>query len=150
LTAYVVNEWLWADLSGSNRPANQLETFDFLQAFSRSDAQMIVVIGSAFDQKAWSLCSSHSTVLAAIGKAFVTQIRINSDRCRLLQPHEVLPLPDELLRAVKPDDHYLVQACLAVPSAILATTDAPLSKAVKAHGIQCVSRIDMIAAICRK
>jgi hypothetical protein len=146
LAIYVVNEWFWADLDGGNGKAAQLETFDFLNIFARSDAQMLVVIGSAFDQKAWSLCRSHSSVIAGIGKAFFNQIRINSDRCRLLQPDEIADFPKALLTQVKPDDRYLVQACATVPSAILVTTDAPLAKAVREYGISCLTRAEIITA----
>jgi hypothetical protein len=141
---YVINEWFWADLGGENGLQQQRETFEFLTRFAKSTLQMLVVEGSSFDQKAWALCSSNAGVLTVIGKAFVTEIRLNSDRCRMLRPDELASLPESLFSRVKPDDRYLAQTCLTISGAVLATTDAPLFKAAAAHGITCITREEML------
>jgi hypothetical protein len=144
---YVINEWFWADLRGENGRQQQSETFEFLTRFAKSTLQMLVVEGSSFDQKAWALCSSKAGLLTFIGKAFVTQIRVNLERCRMLKPDELPSLPESLLCAVKPDDRYLVRACLTTPDAVLATTDGPLSAAAAGHGINCISREEMLKRV---
>ena len=147
MQVYVINEWFWADLRGENGRQQQSETFEFLIRFAKSALQMLVVEGSSFDQKAWALCSSRAGVLTFIAKAFVTQIRVNLERCRMLKPDELPCLPESLLSAVKPDDRYLVQACLSTPGACLATTDGPLAAAAAGLGITCISREQMLSRV---
>ncbi len=144
MEVYVINEWFWADLRGQNGAQKQRETFEFLTRFAKSALQMLVVEGSSFDKKAWGLCSSKAGVLTFIGKAFVTQIRVNLERCRMLKPDELPSLPESLVSAVKPGDHYLVRACRTTADAVLVTTDVPLSSAAAAHGITCISREEML------
>jgi hypothetical protein len=78
-------------------------------------------------------------VVRFIGKAFVINVR-QSDRCLILGSGTVAPLPSELIQVVKADDHYLVQAQLSVPGAILVTTDTPLREAVVRFGLECMTR----------
>lgn len=144
---YVINEWFWADLAGNNGAQNQRETFEFLKRFAASTLRMVVVEGSKFDQKAWALCGSKTAVLAGIGKAFFTEIRLNSERCRILKPDELTALPQPLIAAVKAGDHYLIQAYLAGPCIALSTTDMPLIGAVAPHGINCISRAQTLALV---
>jgi hypothetical protein len=141
---YVINEWFWADLRGQNGGQQQRETFEFLTRFANSTSQMVIVEGSAFDQKAWALCSSKAGVLTVIGKAFFNKLRLNLDRCRILKDEELASLPESLLSAVKPDDRYLVQACVTCPGAVLATTDTPLFEAAASYGITCMTREQML------
>lgn len=140
MAQFVVNEWLWADLAASDRPTVQRRAITFLEQFANSDHQMILVQDSAFDHKAWSLCASYDTFRASLGKLFVLLVRQDSDRCLILSPTTLAPLPKHLANEVKPDDHYLLQAQLACPGAILVTTDSPLRNVLLKNGMPCITR----------
>ena len=144
MAQFVINEWLWADLSGSNGVAKQKETFAFLKRFAGSPHQCVIIANTAFDQKAWALCSSNDPIVLETGKLFVLQVRQNSDRCLILDPTTVEALPVEFAREVKEDDHYLVHAQLGVPGAILVTTDGPLRESVHRHNLPCLSREEFL------
>lgn len=147
MTDYVINEWLWADLRGENGPAARLETFTLLQGFARSPHRLILVYDSPFDRKAWSLCSNKEDMITQlIGRAFVRLIRTNLDRCRVVYPDALAPLPDGLAGQLEPDDRYLAQACLTVEGSVLVTTDGDLIDILAGHGLACTSREGLIAA----
>ena len=144
MAAFVINEWLWADSIGNNGADRQRDAFSVLTKLSASDHQIVVVVGSAFDQKAWKLCNSHNAVVVGIARIYVSAIRLNSSRCLLVKPEALEPLPAGLATSVKPDDHYLVQAQLSVNGAILITTDLPLRDAATAAGLPCLTRDEFL------
>ena len=146
MAAFVINEWLWADSAGDNGLDRQRTAFSVMERLSASDDQIVVVVGSAFDQKAWKLCKSDNSVVVGIAKTYVNALRLNSSRCVLVKPEAIQPLPAGLAASVKLDDHYLVQAQLTVNGAILVTTDTPLRDAVAAAGLTCLSRDDFLQA----
>ena len=141
MATFVINEWLWADLSGGNGPQRQREAFNVIDKLPKSHHQIVVIEGSPFDQKAWNLCKSTNPMLVQrIAGAYVANLRQDSDRCLLLRPSALPNLPQQLASATNIDDHYLVQAELAVTGAILVTTDGDLCQAVKQAGLACISR----------
>lgn len=144
MATFIINEWLWADLSGSNGSSAQREAFSVIEKLPASDHRIIVVEGSSFDRKAWSLCKGPNPVVQRIASAYVANVRQNSDRCQTLKPEAVCALPDNLASAIKLDDQYLVQAQLSVAGAILVTTDEPLRKAVGEAGLSCLSREEFL------
>ncbi len=143
MASYVFNEWFWADLRGDNREVKKAETFGLLIRFGSSSHRMVIAVGSAFDNKAWSLCKAAPD----IGRIFMKTIRLNSERCHLLHGDSWAPFPEELSSKVKPADRYLVQTCLAVPESILITTDRPLLEAVTTHGIPCLHRNEFLQLV---
>jgi len=141
VAAFVINEWLWADLSGANGPQAQREAFTVIEKLTVSDHQIVVIEGSAFDQKAWNLCkSTNPMIVQRIAGAYVANLRQNSDRCVILKPEALPCVPGELASVTNQDDHYLIQAQLSVEDAILVTTDGDLCYAVKHAGLACLSR----------
>jgi len=50
----------------------------------------------------------------------------DADKVRLLEEHEVIPLPETLTEVVPDDDQYLVEAALATMPSVLVTTDGRL------------------------
>lgn len=141
---FVINEWFWSDLSGSNGMPRQRETFQVIETFPRLDHRIIVLKASPFDQKAWNLCkNTNPMIVQRIAGAYVKNIR-QSDRCIILTPEVLAPLPEELASAIKADDHYLVQAQRAVPGSILVTTDIPLRDVVAKTGLPCQSRDEFL------
>lgn len=141
---FVINEWIWSDLSGENGLDLQRETFDVVLKFHFSRHRIVIIKGSQFDLKAWSLCRNENPMIVQrIGGAFVKNIR-QSERCLVLSPQLVDSLPDDLASAVKPDDHYLVQAQRSVAGAILVTTDEPLRDATARAGLPSLDRKDFL------
>lgn len=146
MAVFVINEWLWADLSGSNGLQAQREAFSVIEKLPASDHRIVIIEGSSFDQKAWKLCkSTNPMIVQRIAGAYVTNVRQNSDRCLILKPEAAAALPDELASATKPGDHYLVQAQLSVIGAVLVTTDKPLREAVGKAGLSCSSREEFLS-----
>jgi hypothetical protein len=144
VAAFIINEWLWADSAGDNGADRQKDAFSVMTKLSVSDHQIVVVVGSAFDQKAWKFCKSDNAVVVGIAKIYVNALRLNSSRCLLVKSEAIEPLPAGLAASVKPDDHYLVQAQLSVNGAILVTTDKPLRDAAAAAGLTCLSRDEFL------
>src|SRR5258708_5745959 len=78
---FVINEWLWADSSGVNGKDAQQQTFEAIRKLAISEHQIVVIEGSAFDQKSWALCKSNDMVVRDLVKIFLLSVRLNSDRC---------------------------------------------------------------------
>jgi len=144
VAVFVINEWLWADLSGDNGRDRQLAAVSLIGHLAVSEHRIVVIEGSQFDRKAWNLCKSTDALVVRSVVAFVKDIRQNSDRCLILRAEAAPALPDELAAGIKPDDHYLIQAQLAVEKAILVTTDNPLREALARTGLSCISREEFL------
>jgi hypothetical protein len=145
---FVINEWLWSDLSGENGLPAQRETFQVIEKLPPSDHQIVVIENSPFDRKGWYLCrGDNPMVVQRIGGVYKESIRLNSDRCLILKQEEVAALPPELASAANNDDHYLLQAQLTVPGAVLVTTDADLREAARNAGLSCMSRVEFLAIL---
>lgn len=144
MAIFVINEWLWSDLSGENGKSRQRETFGIVESLPLSDHQIVVIEASPFDQKAWRLCKSTNAIVQRIGGIYVATVRQNSERCLILSPGLLAPLPEGLAASTKADDHYLLQAQVSVPGAILVSTDNPLRAAVGEAGLQCLSREEFL------
>jgi len=145
VAAFVINEWLWADLSGGNGTQAQREAFMVIEKLPRSEDQIVLIEGSKFDQKAWNLCkNTNPMIVQRVAGTYVANLRQNSDRCIILKAEAVPAVPNGLAAATKDDDHYLIQAQLAVQGAILVTTDGDLCHAVKQAGLPCLSRQEFL------
>ena len=145
MAVFVINEWLWADSSGSNGPHAQRQAVDLIRKLAESNHQIVVIEGSPFDQKAWACCKSTNTAVKGLAATYITTVRLNSDRCILLKPEAAVGLSGDLASSIKPDDHYLVQAQMSVAGAVLVTTDMPLREAVLKAGLQCLSREEFLS-----
>lgn len=139
MAIFVINEWLWADASGSNGRDHQRRAYTVISRLGTSAHRIVIIEGSSFGRKAWNICKSTVTVVQAIARAYVVNVRQNSDRCMILKPQDAAAIPDALAAAVNPDDHYLVQALNTVSGAILVTTDEALCIALRAAGLDCIT-----------
>lgn len=144
MAIFVINEWLLEDSSGNNGLEFQRQAFSIITALAASEHQIVIIEGSPFDQKAWSLCKGTGSIIRAITRLFVVSLRQNSDRCRILKPEPPVAIPEQLAGATKHDDHYLLHAQLAVEGAILVTTDGPLREAVRNAGLPCLFREEFL------
>jgi hypothetical protein len=144
VATFVINEWLWSDLSGDNGLPRQRDSFRVIEKLPASEHQIVVIERSAFDQKAWRMCKSADPVVGRIGGLYVSTVRQNSDRCLILSPASLVALPDNLASSTNPDDHYLLQAQLSVAGAILVSTDNPLRDAAERAGLHSLSREEFL------
>lgn len=144
MAIFVINEWFWADSSGQNGQAAQRQALDVIERLARSQDQIVVIVGSAFDRKAWACCNSPDACARRLAGAFHSVIRVNSERCRLVSVEDAAVLPEEIASSINADDHYLVRAQLTIVGAVLVTTDAPLREIVQGAGLPCLSREDFI------
>ena len=135
----ILNEWVWADALGENGIELQKQTFRLLERLASRLDRIVVVRGSSFHQKAWKLCIASSRPSLEMAKFFKLNFLYNSRNCLILDEQSLPPFPSNL-GGVNPDDHYLVQAQLAVPGSLIVTTDAPLKTALDGHGIPCELR----------
>jgi hypothetical protein len=144
VATFVINEWLWSDLSGENGTQRQRETFIVIERLPASDHRIVVIERSPFDQKAWSLCKNANPIVQRIASLYVTTVRQNTNRCLILTQELLVALPENLASSTKPDDHYLVQAQLSVDGAILISTDNPLREATGRAGLRSLSREEFL------
>jgi hypothetical protein len=145
---FIINEWLWHDSLGDNGVEGQRRAVLVIECLAASEHQVVVMEGSAFDQKAWSACKGGPTVVSFIGRSFLGKIRLDSGRCIIIKPDAAVSLPEDLVATVKPDDHYLVRLLLSVPGSILVTTDQPLREVIRQSGLECLSREEFVSRHC--
>ena len=144
MALFVINEWLWHDVSGQNQATAQRQALDFIERFAASEHQVVIIEGSQFDQKMWANHWSDKTTARLIARLFFGSVRENLDRCRVLKPEAVSPPPEELSSSVNPDDHYLICAQLSVPGAVLVTTDTQHRERATQAGLPCLSREEFL------
>ena len=139
MASLILDEWVWHDLEGENGKPHQIETYTFLRALqSGSDHSLLLVAGSAFEAKSLRF-STHTDVLRReMSRLWRLGIRFNSNKLRILK--DLSPLPEDLASLVKLDDHYIVQAALAEPEALVVTTDLDLSAVLQGKSMQCILR----------
>ncbi len=136
---FIVNEWLWDHIKAGDSHERATAS-KLLKALVASNHRLVLVEDSPFDHKAWASCKSRDMVVQRLGVIFLQTFRINLDRCHRLRLADLPPLPDMLAKQVNPDDHYLAQAQLALPGAIVVTTDTKLRDTLQKNRIHCISR----------
>ena len=144
MATFVINEWLPEDCSGANGLTRQQEALRVITMLASSEHRIIVLAGSPFEQKFFNLCRRTEISIRGISRLYHLELRQNLDRCTTLRSEQAAALPDTLAEATKPDDHYLLGTQLAVPGAILVSTDGPLRAAASQHGLPCLSREDFL------
>ncbi len=144
MAVFVINEWLWHDVSGDNGEASQRQAVEFIEKFTASEHRIVVIDGSPFDQKMWANYWSDKRTARLITGVFFGSVRSDLDRCLLLKLEAVAPLSDELAASVNPDDHYLIQAQLSAAGAVLVTPDTDLRGLAAQAGLPCLSREEFL------
>jgi hypothetical protein len=145
----ILDEWVWADLSGANGEEAQRETFRLLQRVFEKCDQLVTVEGSPFLRKYFNmmaLCVNQGDLRWTIVRVFRAQFFQNSQKLHLLQEGSLPDTPPELEHKVKEDDQYLVRAYLAANADLLVTTDNPLMEALSECGIRCMNRDTFISS----
>ena len=140
----VIDEWLWSDLAGENSPERQRETFQFLEAVFIKCDRIVTVKGSRFEEKALGLWKQTDVTRRGIAKFYRDRFWYNSEKTHLLEQAALEELGEAVANEVKPDDHYLVRACLTSNAVSIVTTDNPLKNILEKHGIPCKHRQDFV------
>ncbi len=146
MALFVINEWIWHDVAGQNEVSGprQQQAFDFIVKLTASDHQIVVVQGSAFDEKLKDNYYSNRALPRRIARIFFADVRDNLDRCLVRKSDDIPALSEELAASIKQKDHYLLQAQLSAPGSIIVTTDAPLCQRVRQAGLPCLSREEFL------
>ena len=137
---FVINEWIWHDAEGEHGLAHQLLVLRLFECLATTDHRIVVIEGSPFDHKAFARYTNPDQTVKRIARQYQLTVRFNSNCCRVLTTPDVAPLPEHLVSNFKDDDHYLVQAQLAIEGAIVVTTDGKLRTALLASDLPCISR----------
>ena len=140
----IIDEWLWADLSGENTRDAQREAFKFLQAIYSKCDRVVTVKGSRFDQKLFGLWSQRDITRNRIARFYKDSFRYNSDKTVILEENELEELPEQLAAEVKDDDQYLVRAYLTSNASEFVTTDNDLKDVLIRHGIASKHRQEFV------
>lgn len=141
----VIDEWLWADLSGENSDKTQKETFEFIQAIFDKCDRIVTVKGSKFNQKAFDLCKHTDVKRREIVKYYRDKFLFNSKKSVNLEESSLKSVPEHISKVTKEDDYYLIQAYLTAEASVIVTTDNPLKTAVN-NDINCQLRNEFVPA----
>ena len=141
---FVLNEWLWSDLSGETDTRKQEDSYRILVVLTQGSDRLVVVEGSAFAQKCWRLSKVASDVLQRDAVKVFKSLLVDPAKCLRLDPTTLIDPPPELAARCKADDYYLIQAQQAVPDSTVVTTDNDLVEALQASGLPCRRRDEWV------
>lgn len=148
MASIVIDEWLWADLSGDD-PDAQKEAFEFIQAIYDVCDQIVTVKGSKFNIKALILWKCTDIKCREIAKYYSTHFWYNSAKSVNLEESSLESVPEHISKVTKEDDHYLIQAYLTAKASVIVTTDNPLIAAIN-NDIKCQHRDEFVASYIRQ
>ncbi len=79
---FIINEWLWSDLSGENGEDKQSEAINFLEKLYKKCDRIAVGKNSKFQEKEWNFSkkASQDIVLKKIANVYFGLIRYNSQK----------------------------------------------------------------------
>lgn len=144
MALFILDEWLWSDLSGENGKDKQKETFEFLSTIYNKCDQIVIVRGSRYDQKTIKFWRHSDVTRHRFAKFYQSRFLYNSDKSIILEQDRLPLLPQHIVRRVNRDDHYIIQAYLAQPDSAIITTDAPLKDILIKDGIKCQHRDEFV------
>lgn len=142
----VIDEWLWADLSGENSveaPEAQDEAFAFIKAIYRKCDRIVTVRGSKFLVKAADMWRHTDIKRRTIARYMNDNFLHNTEKILLLDESSLESLPVDIANATNIDDHYLIQAYHKANASVLVTTDTKLKAPICNH-VKCIIRNDFI------
>ena len=141
---FILDEWLWSDLRGENRAGNpkaQSQSFALLEKIFEICDKIVIVEGSAFSRKLWSLSKEATDpVRRGIVKYFKDKFLYNPNKVVKLNQDDLVAIDQSLAAQTQTKDHYLIQAHLAYRESVIVTTDSGLESALRQHNIPCEHR----------
>jgi hypothetical protein len=121
----VLNEWILHDFRGDNGRPAQLESFEFLEALVERPDSIVIVLGSPWTIKAYSLMKHYNPVVA-IGRFLNQSVLLDSSKCLTLTRHDLVQLPDALGLIDLKNDRYLFEAYYSGEAELIVTSDQRL------------------------
>jgi len=151
LADIVIDEWLWADLSGSNTPKNQEEALEFLEAVFRVCDRIVTVKGKKFNQKAADFWKHTDAKRRKIARYYHEKFLSDPAKLVNLEESSLESIPENICQKVThEDDYYLIQAYLTAGACVIVTTDSDLLRAEIKNDIKCQDRNEFIASYIRQ
>jgi hypothetical protein len=145
LADIVIDEWLWADLSGSNTPKNQVEALEFLEAIFKVCDRIVSVKGEQFNLKAVNFWQFSDLTCRRIAKYYTEKFMYNPAKLLNLEPADLESVPEHISQKVRhQDDYYLIQAYLTAGASVIVTTDSDILGAGINGDINCQHRDEFV------
>lgn len=143
----VVDEWLWADLSGSNTLKNQGEALEFLETVFRVCDRIVTVKGKKFNQKAADFWKHTDPKRRKIARYYYENFLSNPAKLVNIEESTLEPIPEYISQKVTDeDDYYLIQAYITAGASVIVTTDSDLLRAEIDNDIKCQHRNEFVAS----
>lgn len=143
----VVDEWLWADLSGSNTLKNQGEALEFLEAVFCVCDRIVTVKGKKFNQKAADFWKHTDPKRRKIARYYNEKFLSNPAKLANIEESTLEPIPEHISQKVTDeDDYYLIQAYITAGASVIVTTDSDLLQAEINNDIKCQHRNEFVAS----
>lgn len=145
----VIDEWLWADLSGSNTSKNQEEALEFIQTIFHVCDRIVTIKGRKFNQKTADFWKHTDPKRRGIAKYYNDRFLSNPAKLVNLEESSLESVPEHISKVTKEDDHYLIQAYLTAGASVIVTTDNILKAAIN-NDINCQHRDEFVALYIRQ
>lgn len=141
---FIIDEWLYHYLSGTEGNQKRMLAIDFVFAIIQKKDRVLVLRESAFHKKYMRLIQgnpNNDTVENIIKDVLIKGFDLNVDTITYLNQSQVSEVSAKIKKKVKEDDRYLVQMAMKHKNALILTTDAKLCNALRPDGfnIQMVS-----------
>jgi len=137
-----VNEWICHYLSDREK----LKVISkFLYKLEEKCDKIVVKRRSKLMTKIWRISKESQNwelERRLLAKYFFNSFIKNSEKCEILEEHEIHPVPTELAQLVSPDDLYLIQTALATEDKFILTTDEKLYRALSPHSSIRIELVD--------
>ena len=131
---FVIDEWIWEP---EVLEKHKEQIFQFLSKVYEKCDRVVVVENSPFVTKFHKVCKSQDRVVRNIIKLFKNMFLYNSQKCVKYDETDLPSLPEDIAKAVKEDDHYLIRAYITAQASILITTDSSLIEIVSKYSVCC-------------
>ncbi len=141
---FIIDEWMWHDLSGENGVEKQRETLRFLELLYNKCDKIATIKSSRFEEKFFDFLKSAEDIISReIAKFYKYNIFYNSEK--YLREEETQTVSENTLSEIKLDDRYLAKLYYIVKrqhkiECLIITTDEPLINVLTKHKIQCEHR----------
>jgi len=139
---FIIDEWIWHDLSGENGEEKLKETSKFIKCVYEKCDKIATIENSRFEKKFFNFCKrvgQADHISRKITKFYFGNIFYNSEKYIRVNEKECQQISEDISSKIKPDDQYLVKLHYKLQGLII-TTDNPLLEILKKHQIQCEYR----------
>jgi len=141
---FVVNEWLIEDLRGANGSTRQLEGCNFLRRLKERCDRIAIPYGSVWLSKAYGLMTLHYSPATRLCSQYLHGVILHDpEKCVLLEARDIVPIPEDVRRALPEKDVYLAEAYYSASASALITTDARHFQRVE-RSIKIIARDDFL------